>query len=107
MLIKKDVNIENLEMPAVYIASKISEIWKYIYGFIILSAILTTSVSLGTSFLENVGKTKKYYKQYAIFICISAVIISKIGFSNLVNLLYPIFGYIGLIQIIKIVTIKK
>ena len=107
MLMKIDVNIENLEMPAVYIASKISEIWKYIYGFIILSAILTTSVSLGTSFLENVVKTKKYYKQYAIFICISAVIISKIGFSNLVNLLYPIFGYIGLIQIIKIVTIKK
>ena len=100
MLSKIDVNIENLEMPTVYVVSKISNIFKYIYGFIILSSILTTSVSLGTSFLENVAKNKNSNKKYAILICISAVVVSKIGFSNLVNLLYPIFGYIGLIQVI-------
>ena len=99
MLSKIDVNIENLEMPTVYVVSKISSIFKYVYGFIILSSILTTSVSLGTSFLENVAKNKNSYKKYAILICISAVLVSKIGFSNLVNLLYPIFGYIGLIQL--------
>ena len=103
MLSKIDVNIENLEMPTVYVVSKISSIFKYVYGFIILSSILTTSVSLGTSFLENVAKNKNSYKKYAILICISAVLVSKIGFSNLVNLLYPIFGYIGLIQVIRIV----
>ncbi len=107
MLVKVDVNIENLEMPAVYVASKISNIFEYIYGFIILSSILTTSISLGTSFLENVVKEKKQYKQYAIFICISSILVSKIGFSNLVNLLYPVFGYIGLIQIIKIMLLKS
>lgn len=102
MLTKVDVNIQNLEMPAVYVASKISPIFKYIYGFIILSSILTTSISLGTSFLENVAYDKKKYKQYAIILCVSSVLISYMGFSNLVNLLYPIFGYIGLIQIIMI-----
>ena len=102
MLMKVDVPIENLEMPAVYVASKISIVFEYIYGFIILSSILTTSVSLGTSFLENVAKTKKSYKQFAILICVSSVIVSNIGFSNLVNLLYPIFGYIGLVQIVAI-----
>ena len=102
ILSKIDVDIKNLEMPAVYVASKISEIFKYMYGFIILSSILTTSISLGTSFLENVANDKKRYKQYAILICVSAILVSNIGFSNLVNLLYPIFGYIGLIQIIKI-----
>ncbi len=107
ILTKVDVNIEKLEMPAVYIASKISEVFKYIYGFIILSSILTTSVSLGTSFLENVAKTKEDYKKYAILICMSSIIVSKIGFSNLVNLLYPIFGYIGLVQIIKISMLKN
>ena len=107
MLAKVDVNIENLEMPAVYIVSKISRLVEYIYGFIILSSILTTSVSLGTSFLENVSKGKKSYKQIAIFICISSIMVSKIGFSNLVSLLYPIFGYIGLIQIIKIILLKN
>ncbi len=102
MLTKVDVNIQNLEMPAVYVASKISPIFKYIYGFIILSSIVTTSISLGTSFLENVVYDKKKYKQYAIILCVSSVLISYMGFSNLVNLLYPIFGYIGLIQIIMI-----
>ncbi len=103
MLAKIDVNIENLEMPIVYVVSRISDAFKYVYGFIILSSILTTSVSLGTSFLENIAKTKSTYKKYAILICVSAVFVSKIGFSNLVNLLYPIFGYIGLIQVIRIV----
>ena len=107
ILTKIDVNIENLEMPAVYVVSEISPIFKYIYGFIILSSILTTSISLGTSLLENVADNKKKYKHYAILICISSVLVSNIGFSNLVNLLYPIFGYIGLIQIIKIAIQKN
>ena len=107
ILTKIDVNIQNLEMPAVYVASKISLIFEYIYGFVILSSILTTSISLGTSLLENIAHTKKRYKQYAILICISAVLVSNIGFSNLVNALYPIFGYMGLIQIIKISTRRR
>lgn len=102
ILTKVDVDIKNLEMPSVYVASKISPIFEYIYGFIILTSILTTSISLGTSLLENIAHSRKKYKQYAILICVSAVFVSNIGFSNLVNLLYPIFGYIGLIQIIKI-----
>ena len=106
ILTKVDVDIKNLEMPAVYVASKISVVFKYIYGFIILSSILTTSISLGTSLLENMAHDKKKHKQYAALICVSAVLVSNIGFSNLVNLLYPIFGYIGLIQIIKI-SIQK
>lgn len=32
--------------------------------------------------------------------CITGVAVSKLGFSNLVNLLYPIFGFFGIIQII-------
>ena len=107
ILTKIDVNIKNLEMPAVYVVSKISPVFEYIYGFIILSSILTTSISLGTSILENVADNKKKYKHYAILICISSVLVSNIGFSNLVNLLYPIFGYIGLIQIIKIAIQKN
>ena len=107
ILTKVDVDIKNLEMPAIYVVSKISPIFEYIYGFIILSSILTTSISLGTSLLENIANSNKRYKQYAILICISAVLVSNIGFSNLVNLLYPIFGYIGLIQIIKIAIQKN
>lgn len=105
ILSKIDVNIEKLEMPAVYLVSKISPILSVIYGFIILSSIFTTSISIGNSFIQNISKNKKNYPQIAIIMCITSIIISKIGFSNLVQILYPIFGYLGIIQIVKIILI--
>ena len=106
ILVRVDVDITKLEMPAVYVVSNIFTILKYIYGFIILGSIFTTSISLGTSFLQNVSKNRKSYTQFAIIMCITSVIISKIGFSNLINFLYPVFGYLGLIQIWKILIVK-
>ena len=61
-IVKVDVDITKLEMPAVYVVSKISAILKYIYGFIILGSIFTTTISLGASFLQNTAKNKKSYR---------------------------------------------
>ena len=106
ILIKVNVDISKIEMPAVYVISKMSNIFKNIYGFIILGSIFTTAISLGNSFLQNVSKNKKSYTQIATIMCIISVIISEIGFSNLINSLYPIFGYLGLIQIFKLIITK-
>ena len=106
LLIRVDIDITKLEMPAVYVVSNIFSLLKYIYGFIILGSIFTTTISLGTSFLKNVTKNKKSYTQLAIIMCITSVVISNFGFSNLVNLLYPIFGYLGLLQILKLIFHK-
>lgn len=106
ILVRVDVDITKLEMPAVYVVSNMFYILRYIYGFIILGSIFTTSISLGTSFLQNTAKNKKSYTQIGGIMCITAVLISKIGFSNLVSLLYPIFGYLGLLQIVRIMMIK-
>ena len=89
-------------MPAVYVVSNMFKILKYTYGFIILGSIFTTTISLGTSFLKNTTKTQKSYTQIAGIMCITSVLISKIGFSNLINFLYPVFGYLGLLQILKL-----
>ncbi len=107
ILSKIDVNIENLEMPAVYLVSKISNTLSIIYGFIILSSIFTTSISIGNSFIQNICKKKKSYQHIALIMCITSVFISKIGFSNLVQILYPFFGYLGIIQIVKIISRDK
>ena len=106
LLVRVDVDVANLEMPVVYVVSNMFEFLRVVYGFIILSSIFTTAISLGTSFLQNVSKNKKSYTQFAAIMCITSVLISKIGFSNLINLLYPIFGYLGLIQIWKILRNK-
>ena len=106
ILIRVDVDITKLEMPAVYVVSNIFKFLEIIYGFIILGSIFTTSISLGASFLQNVSKNKKSYTQIAAIMCITSILTSQIGFSNLINLLYPIFGYLGLIQIWKISLTK-
>lgn len=76
--------------------------FRYIYGFAILSAILTTAISAGYSLLKNISKTKKQYVVFSIFICIISLFFSTLGFSNLLNILYPILGYLGLFQICTI-----
>lgn len=107
ILVRVDVDISKIEMPIVYVVSHIFSTLRYAYGFIILGSIFTTAISLGTSFLQNVSKNKKSYTHIGIIMCITSVLVSKIGFSNLVSLLYPIFGYLGLVQIAKIMITKN
>lgn len=108
LLVRVDVDISKLEMPVVYVVSNMFKILRYIYGVVILGSIFTTAISLGVSFLQNTAKNKKGYTQISIIMCITSVIISKFGFSNLVSLLYPIFGYLGLIQILRLcVELRK
>lgn len=98
--------MKKLEMPAVYAINKIWTNMKNIYGLIILISIFTTAISLGISFLKNVSINEKSYNVISILICVSAVIFSGIGFSNLVNAMYPILGFLGLFQMIQIISSK-
>lgn len=90
--------LKNTEIPITYIASKYGTLYKYIYGAIILIAIFTSATSAGYSFLKNCAKTKKQYLYFAIVIEFIAMPVATMGFSNMVNLLYPIFGYLGMAQ---------
>lgn len=102
LLIETIKNPENIEMPLVYIAGNLKPIYKYIYGVVILSSIFTTAISAGYGFLNNITKNKKLYSYLNLFICTSSIFVSNIGFSNLINYLYPIFGVLGIVQIIFI-----
>lgn len=93
------IEIKTIEMPIVYVISNNFRYFKNMYAIIILISIFTTAVSLGISYLENNKRNKKSYTQTAAIMCITSIFFSKIGFSNLINLLYPIFGVLGLIQI--------
>lgn len=96
-----DVNIKNLEMPVSYVISTQLPKLKVLYGMVILTSILTTAISLIAGLMQNV-KEKNNKKIMLYLICISSIFISQIGFSALINFLYPIFGYIGIIQILLI-----
>lgn len=102
LLTRIDIDISSLEMPIVYVVRKFFSKFKTVYAFIILSSIFTTAISIGIGLLQNFKDNKKSYTQFVIFMCITSLIISNFGFSKLVNLAYPIFGYLGIIQIIFI-----
>ena len=102
LLIETIENPENIELPLVYIAGSLKSVYKYLYGVVILSAIFTTAISAGYGFLNNVSKNKKEYLYLNLFICVSSVLVSNIGFSNLISYLYPVFGVLGIVQIFYI-----
>lgn len=85
--------IVNIELPTVFIAGKLGTIYKYSCGFAILAAIFTTAISSGYGFLNNLNiKNSKSYVFATLAMCLSSVLLSNIGFSTLLNLLYPLLG---------------
>ena len=94
--------IENQEMPIVYIISNYFNKYKKIYAFIVLASIFTTAISVGIGFLQNISKNSNSYPQFVLFMCITSLLMSNIGFSKLLNFIYPVFGYIGILQIVII-----
>jgi len=105
-MLKIDVNIRNLEMPVSYVINTQLPKLKIAYGIVILTSILTTAISLIAGLIQNVKKQNNK-KIILYLICISSIPISQIGFSALIQLLYPIFGYIGILQIILISTKER
>ncbi len=100
LLLKGQFFIKELELPLLEITLEFGKIFQYIYGFVIMVSIFTSAISTGYSFLENVSKDKKAYKRNLIIMCIIGILVSNIGFSNLVQILYPLFGILGFLQII-------
>ncbi len=106
-LVNIDIDINKLEMPAVYAINKIFPAIKGIYGGIILISIFTTAISLGISFIKNTSNNQKQFNKIALLICATSVVFSQIGFANLINFLYPILGGLGLIQIVLLIFKKR
>mgnify|MGYP004642594305 FL=1 len=99
--------IMSVELPTLRLAMMNGKFVSVFYSVVILASILTTAFSTGYSFLCM--KNIKNYNRNVITICVFAVIFSGIGFSNLINTLFPLFGYLGILQIVLvlIMQIKK
>lgn len=100
MLLSTNMDISKVEMPILAILS--GKIDKVMYGVSIITAIITSVISAGYGALENI-KNKNEYKMAVLAICVLEIPISYIGFGNLVTVLYPVFGAIGIIQIILVI----
>ena len=89
-----------LDMPILDIVKKYGVLYSKLYVLIIGISIFTTAISSGCSFLNNCSKIN--FKKNAQILSISAFFVSQIPFGTIVNLLYPVLGIVGIIEIIVI-----
>ena len=94
----KNNNLNNIDMPILYIIKKEYNSLSMLYGIILLIAIFTTAISIGMGLIKNISNENNKL-QVSFIICFSSVIISNFGFATLVKNIYPIIGYIGLVVI--------
>lgn len=105
MLILSNLDIKLYEIPVLEILSGFTKTEKILYEIAIVAAIFTSEISAGFGILENIREKEKY-KIVALIMCVLGIPISYIGFGRLVEVLYPVFGIIGLLQIILIVAFR-
>jgi len=101
-------NIFKYEIPLLYIANHFKGPLEVLLLIIIWCEMFSTEISD----VYSVGKTmeKKYNIPYKKCICIIlaiAIPISQLGFKRLITILYPLFGFVSVLFIIKIFIFKK
>ena len=99
LLLHGNSDIFKLEMPVIGVVKKSGRLLKNIYTVTIGVSILTSAISAGCAFLNNCSKGEKQFKKNLKLMLISAIFISQISFSTFVELLYPVLGLIGLVEI--------
>ena len=107
ILSQSNFNISNLEMPVVFIVGRYGIFYKYIYCLVVGIAIFTTAISVGYGYLQNYENNKEKYNKKIILLILCSIIAIPIGFSKLIELLYPIFGGIGLVQSLYVIKKKR
>lgn len=93
-----------LDIPMLKICSYIGDNYRKIYAIILWIAMFTTALASGFGFINRL-KEGKYKLPFTVLFCISAIPLAKLGFSNLVGVLYPVFGFIGFL-VMGIVLMK-
>ncbi|MBP7175443.1 MAG: hypothetical protein KBA53_04380 [Thermoclostridium sp.] len=111
-LASQSTQIENLEVPMIYIAGEIAPIIQILYAVILIAEIYTTAVGALFGFSSRViGMQKKPRtgKILVVLTAAAALLASRLGFSILVRYLYPLVGYCGvaLLGALVITTLKE
>ncbi len=91
------------EIPVMDILDSLSSSAGSLYAVLLWLAMLVSAVTSGFCFIDRIGNAAKVNKKLmALLLCIAAVPLSTLGFSRLISMVYPVFGYLGLFMIIVI-----
>lgn len=98
-------NIGNAEILLVEVTKGWGIIGSAVFSLVILAAIYTSAICSGYGFVKNITKTEKQYKVGILVICVLAVLISNFSFANTIQVIYPMFGILSLVQIFYLIIL--
>lgn len=91
------------QVPMVFLASRLSPLFAYAYGFILLLEIYTTAVGTLYGFVARISyhnNIKRFF--WAGIASIGALLAAQLGFSRVIMTIYPLMGFVGLFFLVSI-----
>jgi len=90
--------VGSLEIPMVAVAGKLGKWPGFLYVVVLWLAMLTAAIGNGFSLVTRfTEETKLDYRIISLVLLIITYFLAEIRFSSIVKIVYPLFGYLGLI----------
>ncbi|MBR7111682.1 MAG: hypothetical protein IKC75_01995 [Clostridia bacterium] len=103
LAIATDPEVRESALPMIELATRQSVVFGVVYGFLLMCAIFSATLSAAASISEYFARTFASKKRFLIpvmaFVSLAAFALGLFGFENLVSVLFPIFGYLGTLPI--------
>jgi uncharacterized membrane protein YkvI len=94
--------IASADIPMLVLANEIHPWFAFAYSLVVFGLIFNTAFSLyyalAKRFSENKGEGQ--FKRYMIIFVVTGYALSFLGFKQLVSVMYPVLGYIGLVMLV-------
>ena len=93
--------VTQYQVPMVYLAAQVHPGIKILYISVLGMGMVTTGVSCAHTLTTRLAHSLRF--PYFPILCLTAVVaipLAQMGFGRLVRLIYPLFGYAGLILLI-------
>ncbi len=90
--------ITSYQVPLLRIAGELGENWRYVLGILIWLAIITTAIADAHGFASRLAPGGGWnYRLAGTVTVLLTLPLAKLDFTRLVQILYPLFGYAGLV----------
>lgn len=98
--------IASADIPMLVLANDIHPWFAFAYSLVVFALIFNTAFSLyyalAKRFSENKGE--KQFRGLMIIFVISGYALSFLGFKQLISIMYPILGYIGMVMLVVLLS---
>ncbi len=89
------------EIPSLFVAGSMTTLIQLVFSFVLWAEIFTTIIGTIYGLAARItADTRFSYLSVIIVLLAGALVLSQFGFSGLVGILYPLFGYVSLVFLV-------